>query len=163
MPDITIKLMLGTFSVEVSGPQEYVDEKFGDLVERFLPSPLKGGSASTSSADLPATVGPLVTDAGGKRLAPAEFLRKLSHTNQLDRALALGYYLEKVQNISSFTTKDLIELSRQVKYPFANISESVSRLVGRGLMMSAGDKDGIRAYSLTASGEQMIDSMAAKV
>ena len=159
MPDVTIKMALGAFSVEVTGSQEYADQKINELIERFLPSqfriPTPQPESPTSQAE--------VTDVSGKKLSPAEFLKKLSHTNQLDRALALGYYLEKVQNTSNFTTKEVLELSREVKYPFANISESVSRLVGRGLMMSAGEKDGSRAYSLTATGEQMIDSMATKV
>lgn len=158
MPEVTVKLTIGAFSVEVTGPQEYVDEKVSNLVQEFLPSQLK----NLAAPEVAASAAP-VADASGKKLSPAEFLKKLSHTNQLDRALALGYYLEKVQNLSSFTTKELIELSRQVKYPFANISESVSRLVGRGLVMSAGDKDGLRAYAVTATGEQMIDSMSTKV
>ena len=118
---------------------------------------------STPAPEVSSSATPLTADATGKALSPAEFLRRISHTNQLDLALALGYYLEKMRSVQSFTTKELLELSKEVKYPFANISESVSRLVGRGLMMTAGDKDGARAYSLTATGEQMIDSMATKV
>jgi hypothetical protein len=160
MADAAIKLTIGSFTIEVSGTEEYVDRSFDSLVEKFLPAQFRGGNVATTSANSTATAE--MTDATGKKLAPAEFLKQLSHTNQLDRALALGYYLEKMQNVSSFTTKELLELSKQVKYPFANISESVSRLVGRGLMMSAGDKEGVRAYSVTATGEQMIDSMATK-
>jgi hypothetical protein len=159
MSDVTVRVVIGSYSVEVAGPEEYVNQKFDELVQRFLPAQLR----STAVPDVSTGSTPLTTDATGKALAPAEFLRRVSHTNQLDRALALGYYLEKMRSVQSFTTKELLELSREVKYPFANISESVSRLVGRGLMMTAGDKDGARAYSLTASGEQMIDSMATKV
>lgn len=163
MPDVSIKLTIGGFSVEVTGAQEYAEQKFNELVERYLPPQLKGAPPAVPAPDAAATAGPQLTDVGGKKIAPAEFLKKLSHTNQLDRALALGYYAERVEGLTSFTTKELLELGKQVKYPFANISESVSRLVGRGYMMSAGDKDGLRAYSLTATGEQMIDSMATKV
>jgi hypothetical protein len=154
MADVTLKLSLGAFSIEVSGPQEYVDQKVTEFVGKFLPSPLRSVNPSESSAASNA----ITTDVGGKKLAAAEFLKRISHTNQQDRALALGYYLEKVEGLTSFTTKELLEASRQAKYPFSNISESVSRLVGRGLMMSAGDKEGARAYSLTASGEQQIES-----
>lgn len=159
MPDVTVKLTIGAFSVEATGPQDYVDQKVNDFVQRFVPSHPRTVSPEPVSTIAPAAL----TDAAGKKVSPAEFLRKVSHTNQLDRALALGFYLEKVENTAAFTTKDLIELSRQVKYPFGNISESVSRLVGRGLLMSAGDKDGVRAYSLTATGESMIESMSNKV
>jgi len=158
MANVTIKLTVGAFSAEVAGPQEYAEQKLNDLVEKYFPPQLKTSPVAETQ---PASA--VVSDAAGKKLSPAEFLKKISHTNQLDRALALGYYLEKVGGANSFTTKEILELSRQVKYPFANVSESVSRLIGRGLMMSAGDKEGGRAYALTATGEQMIDSMASKV
>lgn len=158
MSNVTVKVSIGSYSIEVTGTQEYVNPKFDELAGRFFPAQLRAAAPEAN-----AEAAPLTTDAAGKALSPAEFLRKISHTNQLDRALALGYYLEKMRNVQSFTTKELLDLSKEVKYPFANISESVSRLVGRGLMMTAGDKEGARAYSVTATGEQMIDSMATKV
>ena len=157
MSVVTVKLSIGSISIEVSGPQEYVDSKFLELALKYIPEQARNVNLIQPFES------PIPTSSlsEGKKVSPAEFLRKISHTSQLDRALALGYYMERMQAMQSFTTKDLAELSRQVKYPFANVSESVSRLVGRGLMMSAGDKDGSRAYALTATGEQMIDSMAA--
>ena len=92
-------------------------------------------------------------------MAAAEFLRKAGHKNQSDRALTLADYLEKLDAKPSFTTTELGEMGKTVKYPFTNISDTVAKLVSRGLMMSSGDKDGQRAYALTASGEEYIESL----
>ena len=59
----------------------------------------------------------------------------------------------------SFTTTELKELGKQAKYSFTNISDSVAGLVGRGLMMSAGEKESHRAYTLTATGEEYAESL----
>jgi len=151
MSDVTVKIMLGGFSVEVAGPQEYVDKKLEELVDRFL-SP--GRKASGLEVKVPEG-----SASGDKQLSPAEFVKRYSPSNQTDRALLLGYYLERMRATPSFTSGELSTLGRDIKRPFGNISDVVAQLASRGLMMSAGDKEGKRAYSLTASGEEYIESM----
>ena len=151
MPQVTLKLSIGTFSVEVTGPEDYAEKKLQELVGRYL------SSVKPSFAEArPSAVG---IQKGGKKLAAAEFLRKVGHKNQSDRALTLAYYLEKLDAQSSFTTSELGDMGRTAKYPFTNISDTVAKLVSRGLMMSSGDKDSQRAYALTASGEEYVDSL----
>lgn len=151
MSDVTVKLVLGTLSVEVTGPQEYVDKKLEELVGRFVLSARRpsGPEVKTPEAGVP----------GDKQISPAEFLKRYSVSNQTDRALLLGYYLERMKNITSFTTAELSILGKDIKRPFGNISDVVAQLASRGLMMSAGDKEGKRAYSLTATGEEYVESM----
>src|SRR6266849_1682828 len=151
MADVTVKLAIGTFSVEVTGEAAYVDKKIDELVSRFL------SSWKPSSGEPPtATSVPLET--GGKKTSPAEFLKKSSAKNQMDRALLLGYYLEKA-GVSNFTSGELGQLGKDAKQPFANPSDAVAKLTARGLMMSAGDKEGQRAYALTASGEAYVEAL----
>ena len=152
MSDVTVKLAIGTFSVEVTGEIAYVDKKVDELVTRFF------SSWKPSSAEPVAATG-VPVEAGGKKTSAAEFLKKSSAKNQIDRALALGYYLEKVAGFSGFTSTELAQLGKETKQPFANASDSVAKLTGRGLMMSAGDKDGQRAYALTASGEAYVETL----
>lgn len=151
MPDVTLKLSMGDFTVEVTGPQDYAEKKLEELVGRYL------GSMRPTHAE--PGVSATGIQSGGKKLAPAEFLRKVGHKNQSDRALTLAYYIEKMEGLSSFTTGELGEMGKTVKYPFTNISDTVAKLVARGLLMSSGDKDSQRAYALTASGEEYIDSL----
>lgn len=150
MADVTVKLTIGSVSVEVTGSSKYVDKKFEELVTRFL-------SSRTTVSTEPRT--PSATlDRGGKKTSAAEFLKKSSAKNQYDRALLLAYYLEKSGN-ASFTSGELVRLGKETRQPFTNASDSVAKLSGRGLMMSAGDKEGARAYALTASGEAYVEAM----
>jgi hypothetical protein len=153
MANITLKLSIGSFSAEVSGPTKYAEKKLEDLIAKYLSSSVKSGSSDSSSS----STSLLQPAAGKKKRSPSELLKRAS--NQTDRALLLGYYLEKVDSQPSFTTSELRDLGKQAKYSFTNISDSVAGLVGRGLMMSAGEKDGHRAYTLTATGEEYAESL----
>jgi hypothetical protein len=152
MADVTVKLSIGNFSVEVTGNVEYVDKKIEELVSRFLTSWKTPVGEQPTAASVP-------LDAGGKKTSPAEFLKRSNAKNQIDRALLLGYYLEKTDGVSAFTSGDIGKLGKDAKQPFANPSDAVAKLTGRGMMMSAGDKDGQRAYALTASGEAYVESL----
>ncbi len=151
MENVTLKLTIGSFSVEVTGPPEYAEKKLEELVARYL--------TSTKPPASEARQAPTLLGKEGKKLAPTEFLKKVPHKNQSDRALALAYYLEKLEGVSSFTTTEIGDWGRNVKYPFGNVSDVVSNLVSRGLMMSAGEKEGLRAYALTATGEEYVESL----
>jgi hypothetical protein len=152
MAEVTVKLAIGNFSIEVTGDQGYVDQKLEELVSRFLASrrPTTGEPAAATSVP---------QETGGKKTSAAEFLKRSTAKNQNDRALALGYYLEKVEGLSGFTSTEITQLGKETKQPFANASDSVAKLTGRGLMMSAGDKEGQRAYALTASGEAYVEAL----
>lgn len=151
MPDVNVKLTIGSVSVEVGGPPEYVDKKLEELVSRFLSSRMAVSSEPSVSSVTLAT--------GGKKTSPAEFLKKTTAKNQFDRALVLGYYLERFEAATGFTSTELGNLGRVTKQPFGNPSDAVAKLSARGLMMSAGDKEGQRAYALTASGEAYVESL----
>jgi len=140
MAEVSLKLSLGSFSVEVSGPEEYVDRRFEELINRYLSGakPTSGDGASVS------TEAPAAAVAAGKGMSPAEFIKKANAKNQSDQAMVLAYYLEKNRATSSFTSTELAELAKEVRRPFANASDLVARLSSRGLMMSAGDKEGQR-------------------
>jgi hypothetical protein len=153
MAQVTVKLAVGNFSVEVSGEEAYADKKFEELVARFLS--WKSGSTMADSV-----VVQVASEApGGKKTSAGEFVKKSAAKNQVDRALVLGYFLEKHERVASFTSSELTDLGREIKQPFANASDIVAKLTGRGLMMSAGDKDGHRAYALTASGETYVETL----
>ena len=151
MPDVTVKLAIGTVSIEVAGEQAYVDAKFEELVSRFLPT-RRVQSVESATAASP-------QHEGAKKTSAAEFLKRGDFKNQSDRALALGFYLEKFEHRTSFTSSELAQLGKETKQPFANASDSVAKLTSRGLMMSAGDKDTQRAYALTASGETYVEGL----
>jgi len=153
MANVTLKLSIGAFSVEVSGPTEYAEKKLEELISKYLSSSMRPALSEASSSDPSLTQGP----PSKKKRSPSEIAKRAG--NQTDRALLLGYYVERVDGQSSFTTSELRDLGKEAKYSFTNISDSVASLVGRGLMMSAGDKEGHRAYTLTATGEEYAESL----
>ncbi len=152
MAEVTVKLSIGNFSVEVTGDQQYVDQRFEELVSRFLTSRRLPSSEAAAAGSVP-------QESGGKKVSAAEFMKGASAQNQTDRAMLLGYYLEKVEAWASFTTTDLAHWGKEIKRPFGNVSDVVAKLTARGLMMSSGDKDGQRAYALTATGEEYVASI----
>lgn len=151
MSDVTIKLTVGAFSAEVTGPAEWAENKMDDLVAKHF------GSARSSTGEARSTQ--ILQESVGKQLSPGEFVKKSTARTQNDQALLLGYYLEKVRGIASFTSGDLATIGKEIKRPFGNPSDVVAKLTSRGLVMSAGDKDGDRAYALTASGEEFVESL----
>lgn len=153
MANVTLKLSIGSFSAEVSGPAKYAEKQLEGLVAKYLSTSVK----SVASDSSPLSPSLLQTSTGRKKRSAAEIAKKAG--NQTDRALLLGYYMEKVEARPSFSTGELRDLGRQAKYSFTNISDTVGSLVGRGLMMSAGEKDGHRAYTLTATGEEYAESL----
>ena len=153
MANVTLKLSIGTFSVEVSGPAEYAEKKLEDLIAKYLSSSVKSGPSDSGASNASL----LRPSAGKKKRSPSEILKRAG--NQTERALLLGYYVEKMECQPSFTTSELRDLGKQAKHSFTNISDSVAGLVGRGLVMSAGEKDGHRAYTLTATGEEYAESL----
>src|ERR1700683_3421634 len=112
MADVTIKLSMANFSVEVTGPPEYTEKKVEELVGRYFAS----GRAASAEQSLTANT----LERGGKKLSAAEFLKKTGHKNQTDRGLVLGYYLERMSSQQNFTTSELGELGIQTKQPLRN-------------------------------------------
>src|ERR1041384_8199312 len=133
MAGVTIKLALGTFSVEVTGPRAYAEKKVEELIGKYLTGSVRQSGGESAAASAPVSI------ARGKKPSPAEFLKRAGVSNQTGRALLLGYYAEKLEGMPGFTTAELRALGTRAKTPFSNISDITARLVGRGMMMSAGE------------------------
>ena len=150
--NVTLRVQMGGFSVEVSGSPEYVEKKLDELIQKYGPS----RGVSQPSVLIPA-------NAKGKPSSPSEFIKKLSPKNQSEKAVVLAYYLEKYIGMASFTTSDLTAVGREAKQPkFTNISDIVAKQVQQGLLMGAGgtgDKESGRAYVLTTTGEEYVENL----
>lgn len=150
---VTLKVQIGGVSVEVSGSPEYAEKKLDELIQKYGPS---RGTSQSAHVSIP-------TNTTGKPSSPSEFIKKLSPKNQSEKAIVLAYYLEKVRGMDKFTTADLTAVGREAKQPkFTNISDTVAKQVQQGLLMGAGgpgDKESSRAYILTSSGEEYVESL----
>jgi hypothetical protein len=97
---------------------------------------------------------------GEKRLSLREFLLSKKPTDDVKRTLVLGYYLEKLEGLISFNASDLekaFERAKEKKPP--NINDKVSMNIKNGHIDEAkGKKDKRKAWFLTNSGEQYVES-----
>jgi len=95
-----------------------------------------------------------------KKISIKEFILQKKPKNDIQKALAIGYYLEKYEDSTSFNAKDLEKGFRDAreKVP-ANVPDKIQKNIAKGHMMEAEkEKDGLKAYVLTSSGEKFVEN-----
>jgi hypothetical protein len=104
----------------------------------------------------------------GERAAPtvpkvpslSRFINEKNPADDVQRSLVIGYYLEKHANHVAFNAKDLEKgfVDAREKVP-GSVDDKILKNVWKGHMMQAGeDKDGLKAYALTAAGKKFVDT-----
>ena len=93
-----------------------------------------------------------------KKLSVKEFILSKKPKNDVQRTLAIGYYLEKYESFSSFNVRDLEEGFRAAKEKVpSNAGDKVQLNIKKGHMMEAKEKkDNLKALVLTNSGEKYV-------
>ena len=92
------------------------------------------------------------------------FILEKSPTDDVQRSLVIGYYLEKQSGLSSFNAKDLERgfVDAREKVP-GNVADKILKNVWKGHMMQVKeDKDGLKAYVLTNTGTKFVESGISK-
>lgn len=95
-----------------------------------------------------------------KKISIKEFILLKKPKNDVQKTLAVGYFLEKYENISPFNVKDLERdwKAAREKVP-KNIGDKVQKNIKKGHMMeSKEEKDNLITWILTHSGEKYIGS-----
>lgn len=95
----------------------------------------------------------------GKRMSAKEFLMSKVAKSEAQRVLALGYFLEKNENMSSFNVPDLEAVFRSAKERLPkNINDAVNKNIAKGLLMEAeSKKESKKAWYLTSTGETHVE------
>ena len=95
-----------------------------------------------------------------KKISIKEFILSKKPKKDVQKTLAIGYYLEKYEGLYSFTAKDLENGFRKAKERAPNnINNKVIKNIDQGLMMDAEDKkDNLKAWVLTNSGEKYVEN-----
>ena len=98
--------------------------------------------------------------AAAKKLSMREFLLKHPPTTDVQRTLAVGYYLETNEGMASFTKANLEQGYRDAKHSLpSNMSMNIKQCIKAGNMMEAKEKkDNKPAYVVTNTGEQFVES-----
>ncbi len=97
--------------------------------------------------------------AEGKKLSVKEFLLIKKPTDDVQRTLVIGYYLEHYKSIDNFNVRDLADGFRLAKEPPPiNINDKVNMNIHKGHIMEAKEKkDKSKAWVLTNSGEKFVE------
>lgn len=95
-----------------------------------------------------------------KKLSIKEFILSKNPTNDIQKTLAIGYYLEKYEGLPSFNVKDLEKGFHDAKESAPeNINYKVIVNSQKGYMMESDEKkDGLKAWNLTNSGEKFVEN-----
>jgi len=89
-----------------------------------------------------------------------EFVISKNPTNDTQKTLAIGYYLEKSEGDVSFNIRDLEGGFRAAKEKVPlNLNDKVNGNIRNGHMMPAAErKDGLSAWTLTNTGERFVEN-----
>ena len=151
---VSMRIRIGEYELEVSGPRAFVEKKIEEFVSKqrdYAPTPEKPTMSPTVRAE---PKGPT----SSKPTSVAQFFRTAAPRTDVDRALLAGYFLEKHKNEKSFTSVEVRETIKDAKIsPPKNPSDVIAKNIKKGLMMSAGDKDGKMAFVLTSDGEDAVE------
>ena len=95
-----------------------------------------------------------------KKLSVKEFLMTKTIKSEVQKAIALGYFLEHFEGMASFNVDDLEAAFRGAKEkPPKNMNDVVNKNIAKGFVMAAKDKKGSKmAWCLTSSGEKYIEN-----
>jgi hypothetical protein len=96
---------------------------------------------------------------GQKQLSIKEFLRLKSPKSKVHKTLAIGYYLERFDDMSSFNVDDIRISFKAAKEPApSNIQAFINQNISNGHMMDFKEKKNKKkAYVLTNSGEEYVE------
>lgn len=96
-----------------------------------------------------------------KKISINEFILSKKPNNDIQKTLAIGYYCEKHDGLSSFNAKDLksgFKASKVGKSP-PNINYTAIMNIKKGHMTEAKEKkDNFKAWVLTETGEKYVEN-----
>lgn len=95
-----------------------------------------------------------------KKMSAKEFLMTKAVKSEVQKVLALAYYLERHENLTVFNVPDLESVFRSAREKLPkNMNDAVNKNIARGFMMEAAEKkDSKKAWNLTSSGERFVDN-----
>jgi len=93
-----------------------------------------------------------------KKMSAKEFLLAKKVGSEVQKVLALAYFLEQMEGLASINVADLETVFRLAREKLPkNMNDVVNKNVARGFMMEAKEKkDSKKAWHLTSSGERHV-------
>ena len=97
-----------------------------------------------------------------RKLSAKEFLLTKSPKSEVQKVLALAYFLEHQEGIESFNVSDLEATFRAAREKVPkNLNDAVNKNIARGFMMEAKEKKDLKkTWQLTSTGGRFIEEQA---
>ncbi len=95
-----------------------------------------------------------------KSLSLREFLLDRKPSNDVERTLAIGYFLEKYEGVASFNIEDILSayVRAKEKKPI-NINDKIGMNAKKGhIDEDRAKKDGKKSWYVTSSGERFVEA-----
>lgn len=94
-----------------------------------------------------------------KKISIKEFILQKHPGNDVEKALAIAYYLEKFEGFSSLNAKDVEKGFRDARERVPpNVADKIQKNIAKGYVMEAEEeKDKHKAFVLTNSGEKFVE------
>ncbi|TSC91410.1 MAG: Uncharacterized protein CEN90_539 [Parcubacteria group bacterium Licking1014_17] len=107
---------------------------------------------------------PTISQGNIKKLSIKEFLMTKKVDDDVKRTLVIAYFIEHMENIMPFNTDDLKKAFRLAKIPLPlNINDKINMNIRGGRIMEAEEKkDSKKAWELTATGENIVETELTK-
>lgn len=96
-----------------------------------------------------------------KTLSLREFITEKNPKDDVQKTLAIGYYLETKKGMVSFNADDIKKgfMTAKIKPPI-NINDKINLNIRKGLLMETEEKkNNKKAWTLTNTGEKQIESI----
>jgi hypothetical protein len=121
---------------------------------------IKGLDARITKIEAGAARDKAPAGASAKKTSIKEFLLERPPTTDIQRTLAIGYFLENDAGMASFSRPDLEKGYSDAKETLpSNIGVNIRHCIKQGHMMEADEKKNNKtAYVVTRSGEQFVTS-----
>jgi hypothetical protein len=94
-----------------------------------------------------------------RRLSAKEFMLSKKLNSEVQKVLALAYFLEREESMVSFNVADLETAFRSAREKLpSNMNDAVNKNIAKGLVMQAAEKkDSKKAWQLTSTGERYVE------
>ncbi len=149
---ITMRVRIGDSELEVTGPADFVEKKIKEFVEQ--------APRASARHIAPAEATREVAAPKAKSMSAAQFFKKSGAKSDVEKVLLAGYFLEKVKGTEHFTAADVRDIIREARVPPPrNPNDSLNSNIKKGLVMTAGDREGRIAFVLTSDGEETVEDM----
>jgi len=139
----------GDYELELEGDKDWVERIFKEFMEsgikKILPENI---TARAGKIEEPPT-------------SLAEFLRSKGDPKEhIDLIIAFSYWLFHVENMESYNVDDIRRCYDKARIPQPrNPTDLMNKLQRKGWLKSAGEKEGKKAWVITPSGEEYVESM----